>query len=95
MGGAARDDVRRIAKAGAKLIPVTVSTNDSMILLLDVNPAPKLTDTDFPSGWTNFYRLDNYSSTAYFYHDKPANNLPLLQELKVRTKGIADKQINQ
>ncbi|MBA4139516.1 MAG: DUF2961 domain-containing protein [Segetibacter sp.] len=93
MGGDTRDNVRRIAAAGAQLIPVTVSTNDSTILLLDLNPAPKLTDTDFPSGWTNFYRLDNYSSTAYFYLDKPANNLPPLQELKVRTKGIADKQI--
>jgi hypothetical protein len=36
-------------------------------------------------GWTNFYRSDDWSSTAYFYLDKPVSNLPRLAGLELRT----------
>jgi len=90
MGGDMRHNVRRIVQAGARLIPVTVSTSTGFIKLLEMNPAPSLSDPGFPDGWTNFYRLDNYSSIAYFYLDKPANKLPALASLTERTQGLLE-----
>ena len=91
MGGDGSDNVKKIVQAGAQLIPVTVSTQNSFIKLLDMNPVPKVSDPNFPNGWTNFYRLDNYSATAYFYLDKPANNLPPLAPLRERVEGLLEK----
>lgn len=34
---------------------------------------------DSQPGWYNFYRSDDFSSTAYFYLDKPCSDLPGLQ----------------
>ena len=88
MGGDVTPNVKKMAQAGAPLIPVTVATSTGFIKLLEMEKAPKLSDTDFPDGWTNFYRLDNYSSTAYFYLDKPVSNLPPLAPLGVRLEGL-------
>ena len=88
MGGDDSEKVRQIAKAGGRLIPVTVALEQGWVNLLETNPAPKLEDANFPKGWTNFYRLDNYSATAYFYIDKPSSNLPPLASLKERTDGV-------
>jgi hypothetical protein len=91
MGGDSTDNVKKFAVAGAKLIPVTISTTNGLIKLLEMNPVPKLTDVNLPAGWMNFYRLDNYSATSYFYLDKPTNNLPPLASLKERTEGLTGK----
>ena len=91
MGGDGTDNVKKLAVAGAKLIPVTISTEKGLIKLLEMNPVPKLTDENLPAGWMNFYRLDNYSATSYFYLDKPANSLPPLASLKERTEGLIGK----
>jgi hypothetical protein len=88
MGGDGTDNVKKLVLAGAQLIPVTVSTENKFFKLFEMDPVPKLSDPDFPNGWTNFYRLDNYSVTAYFYLDRPVNNLPPLAPLKDRTEGI-------
>lgn len=91
MGGDMRDNVRSFVKAGARLIPVTVAVQNGFVNLFDQKPALQLTDAAFPDGWTNFYRLDNYSSTAYFYLDKPVSNLSPLPSLNVRTEGLSEK----
>ena len=41
-------------------------------------------DDDFPNGWVNFYRMDDYSATAYFYLDKPASELSELPSAEYR-----------
>jgi hypothetical protein len=48
-----------------------------------VPPVNLLTD-DLMDGWVNFYRSDDWSSTAYFYLDKPANELPEIADVKIR-----------
>jgi hypothetical protein len=45
-------------------------------------------DATVPHGWTNFYRSDDVSSTAYFYFEKPSNNLPALQSAQIRTYNL-------
>lgn len=35
-------------------------------------------EKNFPKSFINFYRLNNYSATAYFYLDKPGSDMPPL-----------------
>lgn len=89
MGGAGRDLIRGIAKAGGRVKPVSVMTPKGLIKLLEEPSFPDINDDKFPADeWVNFHRVDNYSATAYFYLDKPENNLPALQPLAERLKGI-------
>jgi hypothetical protein len=90
MGGDMRDKVREYVKNGASLIPVTVS-GSSFVKLLEMSPAPKLTDNDFPDGWTNFYRQDDVSATAYFYLGTPDSQVPPLPHPKIRVAGLPEK----
>jgi len=40
-----------------------------------------------PNDYVLFYRSEDYSSTAYFYLDKPENGLPVLPDINNRTYG--------
>ena len=88
MGGDMTGNVKKIVLGGARLIPVTVATQNDLLKLFEMDAIPKISDQNFPEGWTNFYRLDNYSATAYFYLDKPVNSLPPLAVVAIRTEGI-------
>ena len=90
IGGEMRDKVRAYAKNGAPLIPVTVSGKE-FTKLLEVPSAPQLQDENFPEGWTNFYRRDDVSATAYFYLGTPTSQVPGLQDTKIRTEGLPEK----
>jgi hypothetical protein len=83
IGGGMRDVVRELLKNNAKLIPVSVAWADGFRRLLD-NPKD-IFEPDFPNGWVNFYRIDDYSATSYFYLDAPVNRLPDLQAVAERT----------
>jgi hypothetical protein len=91
IGGESTDFVRRLQKKGALLKPVSVAEEKRFHKLLEMNPVPNIMDATFPVGWTNYYREDDVSATAYFYLDKPANTLPSIASLDVRIKGLADK----
>jgi hypothetical protein len=91
MGGDMTEKVREYVKNGAQLIPVTVANEKGFVKLLEQNPVPKLSDETFPQGWTNFYRSDDVSATAYFYLDSPVNGLPAIQAAGIRTKNLPDK----
>jgi hypothetical protein len=89
MGGAGRDLIRGIIKAGGRAKAVSVMTSGGLIKLLERPDFPDLFDDKFPSDeWVNFYRVDDYSATAYFYLDKPESNLPALVPLAQRLKGL-------
>jgi hypothetical protein len=81
IGGGMTGNVRAAQQRGARLIPVTVAA-DSFYRLLET--PKKITDPGFPKGWTNFYRSDDYSATAYFYLDKPVDDLPPLAPVAER-----------
>ena len=76
IGGGGRDMVRKLLKENLPLIPLTVAGEGGFRRLLD-NPLD-INDAGFPDGWVNFYRVDDYSSTTYFYLDKAFTNLPAL-----------------
>lgn len=90
MGGDVMPKVREYVQKGAKLIPVTVSGKD-FVKLFELSPTPKLMDKDFPDGWTNFYRSDDISATAYFYLDKPSSGLSELVPAIQRAQNMSDK----
>jgi hypothetical protein len=84
IGGGMDGEVKSISAKGAVLTPVTVAGGKGFTRLMD-NPIA-LTSSEFPKGWTNFYRIDDYSATAYFYLDKPVSNLKELEAVEERVK---------
>jgi hypothetical protein len=82
IGGGMRDVVRKLLKNNMKLEPVTLAGLNTFRSLLD---SPKnIFDTDFPNGWVNFYRIDDYSATSYFYLNTPVTSLSELPNVSER-----------
>jgi len=85
MGGEDLQALRLLYAKGASLQPISVNTDTGFVRLMDKKHNPVLlNDTTFPDGWVNFYRSDDYASTAYFYLDQPQSALPLLAQVKER-----------
>jgi hypothetical protein len=87
IGGTGRDKVREYLEKGLPVKPVSVEIKGKFVRLLEAN-APKISDASFPEGWVNFYREDDYCTTAYFYLDRPASALPPLPPIDVRTNKL-------
>ncbi|HEY4194432.1 MAG TPA: glycoside hydrolase family 172 protein [Mucilaginibacter sp.] len=83
IGGGLPGEVKAMVDKGIPVKPVTVA-GAQFTRLLDHPQA--LTDPNFPKGWVNFYRIDDYSATAYFYLDKPVSNLSELAPVQDRVK---------
>ncbi len=85
IGGGMLNDVRNLQKNDVQLEPVTVASLNGFRRLLD-NPKD-IFDEDFPFGWVNFYRIDDYSATSYFYLNKPSSRLTELPEVLERIEN--------
>jgi len=85
MGGNQKEKVIEFIQSGVPLIPVSVQDAQVFKGLMAVEPPVNLVTDEIMSGWTNFYRSDDWSSTAYFYLNSPVNNLPELADIKLRT----------
>ncbi|MES2329941.1 MAG: glycoside hydrolase family 172 protein [Bacteroidota bacterium] len=84
MGGGDDEQVKQLKEKGVVLQEISVITRNGFARLVDKPVA--MTDPNFPKGWVNFYRVDDYSATAYFYLDKTSSNLPELVNVKERIK---------
>lgn len=84
LGGNQKDKVIEMLDEGAPIIPISIQGEQIFVGLMDSVPAVNLKTDNLLSGWTNFYRQDDWSSTAYFYLNKPENNLPRLAETELR-----------
>ena len=72
MGGAPAEEVKKLIEQNAPVIPVSGDADGKFLHLYKSNkPMPE-------TGWTNYYRSDDFASTVWFYLDKPENNLPAL-----------------
>jgi len=95
MGNAYITDIRNMKEKGAAFIPVwyvgTDSTHTYQGRLLDEHSFHRIENTNFPKAGVNFYRSDDVCATAYFYLNKPENNLPDLPPLEIRLKDIKSK----
>lgn len=85
MGGNQKKTVIEMLDAGVPLIPVTIQNDTAFIRLLDSQQPVDLKNPELIDDWTNFYRSDDWSSTAYFYLDKPESQLPELAKPGFRT----------
>lgn len=91
MGGTTKSNVIDLLKHGVNLIPVTINDTDSRLIhLYQPDSLVNLESPGLPGNeaWTNFYRSDDVSAVAYFYLDRPANDLPPIQDLEVRTWNL-------
>jgi hypothetical protein len=88
IGGWGKNELRELVKKGVRLRPVTVDGPAGYLRLLDTPGFPAITDDQFPDGWVNFYRVDDYSAVSYFYFDKPSSSLPALAEVAFRVKNV-------
>lgn len=85
------DETRKVSgylKAGAKLLPVSTASDRGFYAFYKKDSLVNLDAPGAPNGWTNFYRTDDYSSTAYFYLDKPENNQPPLAAVLQRILNL-------
>ena len=80
-----KNGVIEMLKNGVELSPVTVQNNDTLMQIYDPESIPDLETPGLIDGWTNYYRSDDVSATAYFYLDKPSSKLPELQSIGIRT----------
>jgi hypothetical protein len=87
IGGDSKEKVMKLIEKGVPLIPVSIDAKP-FLKMLEISPNPDLKVKSLPSGWTNFFRQDDWSATAYFYLNKPANNLPRLLPVGERIKGL-------
>lgn len=92
LGGNMKDAVIGLIDNDAPLIPVSIQEGQGFTGLMDSVPPVDLKNDDLPDGWVNFYRSDDWSSTAYFYLDKPVNNLPSLAAVSHRTYRMKDTE---
>jgi hypothetical protein len=90
MGGARKNIVIDLQRAGAPLIPVTIDpgSRNNFQQLLTKNPPVPLSDPSLPDGHTNFYRSDDVAAVAYFYLDRPEGVLPAIAPGAERIAGI-------
>lgn len=90
IGGAPAEKVREMIKNGVPMKPISVS-NKSFHKLLEMPQPVDLTHPDILKGWTNFYRSDDVSATAYFYLNAAVSNLPELVPVDIRTSNLHKK----
>jgi hypothetical protein len=74
--------VRKLLKENVPLKPVTIQWEAGFKRLLD--QPMDINDPSLPASWVNFYRIDDYSATTYFYLDKPTTNLAALPNVSER-----------
>jgi len=91
IGGAPHKKVKELVANGAQLIPISVHNGEDFHKLLEAESPLGINDPDIPKGWTNFYRQDDYSATAYFYLNSPNSDLPVLDNVNTRTMQLPDK----
>jgi hypothetical protein len=88
IGGDAKSEVIKMQQAGAKLAPVTIDAGGKLVQLYKKGKIVKLDSAGLPDGWTNFYRSDDVSATAYFYCHSPAGTGATLQDVHYRTAKL-------
>jgi hypothetical protein len=87
MGGTTRKSVQDMLAKGVEIKPVSIQNDEDGFLPL-IEGEKDIADPALPDGWTNYYRRDDVSAVAYFYLDKPTNELPAIQPLEERVAGL-------
>ena len=90
MGGGPNQKVYQLQQQKVPIMPVAVYDKSGSKFVYKKDSVTMLVQPAEPGGWTNFYRSDDVSATAYYYLDKPAGSLPAIQPLNIRTYNLKD-----
>jgi hypothetical protein len=88
IGGDTKQHVAAYLRSGAVLLPVSTANEQGFYPFYKKDSLVNLDDSNAIDGWTNFYRSDDFSSTAYFYLDQPVNDLPALSPVSIRIANL-------
>jgi hypothetical protein len=90
IGGSGKLHVMDMLANSMPLIPISVDTGEpgGFIRLMELPEPVDFADGAIPEKWTNFWRQDDWSSTAYYYLDSPYNGLPPIAPVGERTAGL-------
>ncbi|MCB0687895.1 MAG: DUF2961 domain-containing protein [Saprospiraceae bacterium] len=88
MGGGTKEKIVALQDQDVPLLPVEIIGPESTLFpIYKPGQVTNLSDASVPGNdrnWVNYYRSDDVSAIAYYYLDRPNNNLPALQEVKIR-----------
>lgn len=89
MGSGLRTDVLSAAKRGAAIVPTSGDDGRG-----HTTPVYKrnIALEDIKEDYILFYRTDDVCATAYFYLNKPSNNLPPLQSTAIRSYNLKEEK---
>ena len=90
IGGTGKKEVIEQLQKGASIQPVSIDAGENGFVRLLEREGQKLDDESLPDGWTNFYRRDDWSATAFFYLDSPENGLPSIAPMEDRIIGLEE-----
>jgi Protein of unknown function (DUF2961) len=76
IGGGPRATLAALQHAKVPLIPVSIDSDGKLLQLYRKGAVVQADDPGLPDGWTNFYRSDDVSTTAYFFLSTPSDTLP-------------------
>jgi Protein of unknown function (DUF2961) len=88
IGGGPRATVAALQKANVPLIPVSIDHGGNLAQLYLKGSVARADDPGLPDGWTNFYRSDDVSATAYFYLATPSDSLQALAPVGSRIQAL-------
>jgi len=89
IGGSEKSNVLALQKKGIDLIPITIHQAPVFTHIYIPDEVVDLKNPDLPDGWVNFYRSDDVAAAAYFYFEKPSNDLPEIQPKSIRIWNLA------
>jgi hypothetical protein len=89
IGGNETAKVLSLLDAGVPVIPVSVDLGKpgAFVALCD-GGVHDLRSEDWAKNWCNFWRQDDWSSTAYFYLDRAENGLSAIGDVAARVAGL-------
>lgn len=91
MGSNSTAKVIALQKTGVPMIPVSIDSLGKILPLYKKDSIIPLNKPGLPDGYSNFYRSDDISSTAYFYLDTPGGVLTPLQNAGIKTARLTKK----
>ncbi|HEY5080200.1 MAG TPA: glycoside hydrolase family 172 protein [Opitutaceae bacterium] len=88
IGGGPKATLISLQMANVPLVPVSIDHDGDVTQLYHRDSVARVDAPGLPEGWTNFYRSDDVSATAYFYLGTPSDDLPALQDVAARTEAL-------
>jgi hypothetical protein len=87
IGGCEKKKVMALQDKNVPVIPVSIAQGDKgpFVPLMDKGGALSSVQED---GWCNFWRQDDWSATAYFYHESPAGLFAAIPDAPRRAAGL-------